>query len=205
MKKDFCQSKELSLPELWALNMVHDCGAITSYTKMDNSPGGEGRLFSEKENQQRDKTLRIKLINLEYLVVEVRGTMPGCEVGSPVSCYFVADHHDRGELSWDITALGEYFYQGSVLLVPKSGVNNVGEGAYLYGTSHSIGNKIGYGEKFFLDKNQWGGESTILTGCINGNPLIFDQVQRIYGMPGTGYGVWGLRVLAQMDWWEIKV
>ncbi len=180
---------ESSLSRIYQHNVNHDCGAISAFRKN----------FSRKENDQRNKSLRAKLLSKGYGITQLIGKYPeGGETVSEVS-YFVVDTKDDGNLFKTLTALGEVFNQDSILFIPKGTVKGTDK-AFLYGTNTEPSNWLGYHNTNPFDVGKLGSENPIYTSYINGRPFMFESAGIQYDQPQSGFGMWVLLADATKDW-----
>lgn len=185
---------ESSLSRLYSHNVDHVCGAISAFRKD----------FTRKENDQRNKSLRAKLLSKGYSVTQLVGKYPeGGETVSETS-YFVVDIRDSGKLFNDLKRLGEEFNQDSVLIIPRGAIANKSN-AYLYGTNHEPSNWLGYDNSMPFDVGKLGHENPIYTSYIHGRPFMFESVGIEYDTPKSGFGFWSLKVDARKNWKELRV
>lgn len=192
--------RESSLSRLWSHNENHDCGAMTAFRRAEDC--GEGRVFSKKENQQRNSSLSAKLLSKGYGVTSIQGRYPeGGSVGKEES-FFIADLHDSGNLETDLIKLGEEFEQDSILFVPKGSIQNKSK-AYLIGTNKCPNNWLPYGQREFFENGKLGYESPIYTSYVNGRPFIFENVLKEYTPPNTGFGMWSLHLASKKQWKDL--
>jgi hypothetical protein len=194
---------ESSLSRLWKHNTEHDCGALTAWRRAEGC--GEGRLYTHKENQQRNKSLRAKLMAMGYSVTVISGKYPEGGKTSKEDSYFVVDMDDDGQLEKDLLKLGEIFEQDSILFVPKGAVERK-QKALLIGTNHCPNGFPGYGKKLEFEKGKFGVNSPIYTSYVNGRPFIFETLEMTtLHRQGNGMGVWATYLIAKKGWQDIDV
>jgi hypothetical protein len=186
---------ESSLSKIFRYNEKFDCGAITSFR----------RNYSKKENRQRNRSLKAKLINKGYELIKILGKYPeGEEKDSPSvreEGFFVLDTKQSGNLEKDLITLGEEFEQDSILYVPKGTVIDVAK-AYLVGTSHNPEAWLGYLEKnLFNNGATFGKDSKIYTSYVNGRPFIFEDFTHIPKPSGMIWKV--IKETATKHWSEL--
>ena len=192
--------KESSLTRIWTHNEKHDAGALTAFRTGPNC--GKDKKYSRSDNEKRNKSLLAKLKTLGYSVTTLKGTYPeGGSIGKETS-YFVVDIADGGNLKKDITMLGKYFEQDSVLIVPKGAINGKAK-AYLLGTNDCKNNWLGLDKTEYFNKGKIGYSSEIYTSKVNGRPFIFETILDEVQAPGNGFGFWMLNIVANKDWTEL--
>jgi len=200
--KTFKQNiNESSLSRLWSHNNDHDCAALTAFrVATDCGKGGE---YSHKDNQNRNKSLKAKLLSLGYGVTVLKGRYPeGGETAIEIS-FFVVNLNDRKDFFKIISKLGENFEQDSVLLIPKGSINNDAK-AYLYGTNHCSNNWLGYHKKEVFAKGKLGRVSKIYTSYVGKRPFIFEEIGEECILPSSGMGRWMMNIIAEKDWKELE-
>ena len=190
---------ESSLSRVYRHNLLHDCGALTAWRKAEKC--GEGRLFTHKENAQRNRSLLSKLKARGYGVTTLRGRYPEGGRITTEESYFVVDVDDGGLLETELRNLGQHFDQDSVLIIPKGTVGGQAK-AFLLGTNRCPGNWIGFGTKEFFNQGKFGYGSKIYTSYVNGRPFIFEEVGDEVQSPGSGFGWWSLHRAASKHWTE---
>ena len=190
---------ESSLSRVYRHNLLHDCGALTAWRKAEKC--GEGRLFTHKENAQRNRSLLSKLKARGYGVTTLRGRYPEGGRITTEESYFVVDVDDGGLLETELRNLGRHFDQDSVLIIPKGTVGGQAK-AFLLGTNRCPGNWIGFGTKEFFNQGKFGYGSKIYTSYVNGRPFIFEEVGDEVQSPGSGFGWWSLHRAASKHWTE---
>jgi len=192
--------QESSLSRIWPHNHEHDCGAITAYRSAADC--GNGKKYSHKDKQKRNKSLSAKLRSKGYGITKLSGK--STENGVIVSeiAFFVIDLNDTGDLEKDLKKIGKMFEQDSILFIPKKAIENKAK-AYLVGTNHCPDNDLSYGKKMIFNKGKLGVSSPIYTSFVNGRPFIFEEVGGDCSFPGNGYGWWALHTLAKGDWQDI--
>ena len=190
---------ESSLSRVYRHNLLHDCGALTAWRKAEKC--GEGRLFTHKENAQRNRSLLSKLKGRGYGVTTLRGRYPEGGRITTEESYFVVDVDDGGLLETELRNLGQHFDQDSVLIIPKGTVGGQAK-AFLLGTNRCPGNWIGFGTKEFFNQGKFGYGSKIYTSYVNGRPFIFEEVGDEVPSPGSGFGWWSLHRAANKHWTE---
>ena len=101
----------------------YDCAAITAFRKYEGN--GEGRKYTEKENAQRNASLRVKLTASVYGMAALRGSFfEGGEVTRD-RFFFVVNNGWRGDprsfyqFMQGMKRFGEEFEQDAVLIIPK--------------------------------------------------------------------------------------
>lgn len=193
---------ESSLSRLYKHNIEHDCGAMTAWRR--GADCNKGAHYSKDDNRKRNRSLLAKLHTLSYEVTAIKGRYPEGGVVTTEESFFIVDAHNRGTLEHDLRKLGEEFEQDSVLFIPKGAiVNKSDEKARLIGTNHCPGNWIKYGQSEPFNVGKVGHESPIYTSYVNGRPFIFEEVGDEYLRPGTGFGWWGLNIMAKKHWTEL--
>jgi len=193
---------ESSLSRLWKHNEEHDCGAITAFRIARDC--NQGERYTKKENKQRNKSLRTKLVAMGYGVTGIHGTSMEGDEKTKEESYFIVDLQDKGNLKKDLIKLGEMFEQDSVLFVPRGAIKGEDK-AILIGTNRCPKNEIGYHGTILFNKGKMGYESPIYTSYVNGRPFIFEELGVEYGYPGSGMGKWALHVISEMNWQDIDV
>ena len=194
---------ESSLSRLWKHNIEHDCAAFTAFRKGEDC--GTGREYTKKENKQRNKSLKAKLLSAGYGVTAISGVYPEGGVTQKEESFFVVNLKDDANFFAKIAKLGEKFEQDSVLLVPKGAIDNSGEKAYLIGTNHCPNNWLGFGKKEVFNRGRLGYDSPIYTSKVNGRPFIFESVGDEFSLPASGQGNWVLNRIAEAEWNTIDV
>ena len=191
---DNMEVNESSLSRLWKHNQAHDCGAMTAFRRYKDE--GNTQPYSKKEKQARNTLLASKLMSKGYSLTRIHGTYP--EGGEPVQeeSYFIVDAKDQGTLEKDLIHLGVEFDQDSILFIPKGAIDNKAQ-AYLVGTSDNKDSWIGKGEKSVFSKGRLGYDSPIYTSYVKGRPYIFEDIGSVINYPATGFGVWGMMLLAK--------
>ena len=192
---------ESSLSRIWKHNKEHDAGALTAFRKGPEC--GSGKLYSKKENAQRNKSLLAKLKSKGYGVTKLHGSYPeGGKTAKEIS-YFVVDLDDTGKLEKDLKAFGQEFEQDSILFIPKGAIEGNSK-AYLIGTNRCDNNWLGFGKKEVFNKGRIGYDSPIYTSKVNGRPFIFEEVGETIELPQTGFGHWFVHIIAEKNWQEIE-
>jgi hypothetical protein len=193
---------ESSLSRIWKHNKEHDAGALTAFRKGPEC--GSGKLYSKKENAQRNKSLLAKLKSKGYGVTKLHGSYPeGGKTAKEIS-YFVVDLDDTGKLEKDLKAFGQEFEQDSILFIPKGAIQGDAK-AELIGTNRCDNNWLGFGKKEVFNRGRMGYDSPIYTSKVNGRPFIFEEVGEEVLSPASGMGVWALHLIAEKDWQEIEI
>jgi len=193
---------ESSLSRIWKHNKEHDAGALTAFRKGPEC--GSGKLYSKKENAQRNKSLLAKLKSKGYGVTKLHGSYPeGGKTAKEIS-YFVVDLDDTGKLEKDLKAFGQEFEQDSILFIPKGAIEGNSK-AELIGTNRCDNNWLGFGKKEVFNRGRMGYDSPIYTSKVNGRPFIFESVGEEVLSPASGMGVWALHLIAEKDWQEIEI
>ena len=193
---------ESSLSRLWEHNKEHDAGALTAFRKGPECGGG--KLYSKKENAQRNKSLLAKLKSKGYGVTKLHGSYPeGGKTAKEIS-YFVVDLGDTGKLEKDLKVFGQEFEQDSILFIPKGAIEGNSK-AYLIGTNRCDNNWLGFGKKEVFNKGRMGYDSPIYTSKVNGRPFIFESVGETIESPQTGYGHWAMNLIAEKNWQDIEI
>lgn len=196
---------ESSLSRLFNHNQEHDCGAMSAFRK----------TYTRKENEQRHKSLKAKLMSGGYSVTEIIGKYPEGGVDKTITelSFFVVDVKNTGNLFSDMSKLGEYFEQDSILFIPKGAINNDSQ-AFLYGTSESPDSFPGYHNKKEFDFGKMGQGNPIYSPSIHGRPFSFNDKPIKESLNGylrtckpseTGMGTWAQLAIANMDWKKIEV
>lgn len=188
--------KESSINRLIKHSNEYDCGAITAFRVNDK----QGNPYTHKQNQQRNRSLRLLLTSKGYSIISIRGKYFESNANEPKyeDSYFVIDRKETGNLKEDLMTLGELFEQDSVLFIPK------GEKPYLIGTSKNVGeDALQYGEKLEFDKYKYGEEGEYYTTFVNDRPFFLESVQEEISRPNTGFGWFYLHYLANKDWKEL--
>jgi len=191
--------EESSLSRIWTQNENFDCGALTAFRKAEN--WGEGKEFTKKENEARNKSLLAKLKSKNYSVISLLGTYPEGGKTTKEKSFFVVDINETGNLKKDLLKLGEEFEQDSILFVPKGAIKG-DEKAYLIGTNKCENSFPGFNQKFEFEKGKLGYDSPIYTSKVNGRPFIFEEVQGEVHL-NTGFAVWAVHSIAVKNWKEL--
>lgn len=194
---------ESSLSRLWKHNENHDCGAITAFRKYEGCDN-TGREFTKKENLQRNKSLLAKLLSKGYSVTSITGVYPEGGTSSKEESFFVVDIKDNKSLLNDLKKLGESFNQDSILFVPKGSIAGLDK-AFLIGTNHCPNNWLGYGKTQIFNKAKLGYDSLIYTSFVNGRPFLFENYEKEFSLPATGFGNWSLQLNSIKEWSEIEI
>jgi len=193
---------ESSLSRIWKHNKEHDAGALTAFRKGPECGGG--KLYSKKENAQRNKSLLAKLKSKGYGVTKLHGSYPeGGKTAKEIS-YFVVDLDDTGKLEKDLRKFGQEFEQDSILFIPKGAIEGNSK-AYLIGTNRCDNNWLGFGKKEVFNKGRMGYDSPIYTSKVNGRPFIFESVGETIKSPQTGFGNWSMHIIAEQNWQDIEI
>ena len=193
---------ESSLSRIWKHNKEHDAGALTAFRKGPECGGG--KLYSKKENAQRNKSLLAKLKTKGYGVTKLHGSYPeGGKTTKEIS-YFVVDLKDTGNLEKDLRRFGQEFEQDSILSIPKGSIKGDSK-AYLIGTNKCDNNWLGFGKKEVFNRGRMGYDSPIYTSKVNGRPFIFESVGETIESPQTGYGNWAMNLIAEKNWQDIEI
>lgn len=158
-------SSKSSLEQLLKKIKYHDCGVICPYRSE----------YSNKENQQRARSLELKLIGLGYRTYIVKGALIE-HMGTPDShevstnMYFVSDWKHRGKLDADLLLLGKAFGTDSVLFIPEGGKTSVlmGTNGNTHMKSHCEG-----GSKLPILENKNG--TPIMLLRVEGSPFVFQD------------------------------
>ena len=191
--------EESSLTRIWTQNEQFDCGALTAFRKAENC--GEGKEFTKKENEARNKSLLAKLKSKNYSVISLLGTYPEGGKTTKEKSFFVVDIDNTGNLEKDLKKLGEEFEQDSILFVPKGSIKGEDK-AYLIGTNKCENSFPGFNQKFEFEKGKLGYNSPIYTSKVNGRPFIFEEIQGEVKI-NTGFGVWAVHLIAEKNWKEL--
>jgi len=204
--KDYLIKQELNesgLSRLWRHNEEHDAGALTAFRK-GPACGDKDERYTNKENAQRNKSLLAKLKTKGYGVTKLHGTYPeGGKTTKEIS-YFVVDLSDAGNLEKDLQKLGQEFEQDSILFIPKGAIKGDAK-AELIGTNRCDNNWLGFGKKEIFNRGRMGYDSPIYTSRVNGRPFIFEEVGETVETPQTGFGHWGMHLIAKKDWQKIDI
>ncbi len=184
---------ETSLSRLISKMEQHDTGTITAYRSE----------YTKKENQQRNRSLFLKLSALRYRITSVEGTYienygtsNAIEVGEHV--FFVEDWQDRGKLENDLRQLGEEFEQDSVLFIP-----NPGKQSYLWGTNPK-GQYVKYNEYKIFPNIKFSNRNEFLTR-VNGRPFFFESIIKEYKLPEGFFSRWGCQAGAKESWQKLLI
>ena len=129
--------------------------------------------YSNKENHERSRELKARLLEQGYGVTKVDGsyienfeTPEAIEV-SELSL-FVSNRHDDPEFVNNIAGLGENYEQDSVLIIPTGG-----EAAYLFGTRE--GNDFPpYHDQVSVGSIKMGEEAEFMSK-VKGRPFVFKE------------------------------
>lgn len=200
------QLNESSLSRLWRKMQEFDTGTITAFRYAEDC--GNGRVFTKKENKQRNKSLQAKLLRLGYTLTSVKGSYienygssDAREVGESV--WFVVDSKDKGNLERDLKKLGEEFDQDSILFIPAGGK----EGR-LVGTSKCPNAFPDYGKAHKL-KNPVFGQAGEFFTRVNGRPFTLkegtEQDVELIVQPRGMTARWGLKLTANSPWNELDI
>ena len=193
---------ESSLKRVWQHNESHECSAMSAWRVGEDC--GEGRLYTHKENQKRNKSLKAKLMSRGYGVTAVKGKYPEGGKEAQEDSYFIVNLNDDKTFFKDMAKLGEMFDQDSVLMVPLGAISNTGEKAYLYGTNRCANNWLGYHKKASFEKGKLGYTSPIYTTYVNNRPFVFEEGYLVeQTLPASGMGMWMLGKVAGMDWKDV--
>lgn len=182
--------KESSLSRIHAKMTSTIVGTITAYRSE----------YTKRQNQQRNRSLLAKLMNLDYSVTAVKGSYIenyGSDDAREVSehSYMVAPKSDEqaARLESDLIALGEEFDQDSVLII----INKQGK---LVGTSHRENAWPSYGHSEPVGGFK-GGHAAQFMSRVNSRAFMFEDIEE----PGTINGKRGVSILAGKPWEEIEV
>ena len=203
---------ESSLSRLYSHMTEHDTGIVTAYRsrkyKIVNGkpiPEFSDEEYTKKENQQRNKSLLAKLQSKGYGVTSVKGayienynTPEAKEVGE--HSFFVVDLKQKGNLLKDLRKFGEFFYQDSILFIPKGGAS-----ATLWGTNGVDKSAFpGYGKTLVNDTRKLGTKGEFLTKIKN-QPFIFESVLQEHCEPTGSMGKWACSATGKKDWASLEV
>ena len=192
---------ESSLSRIWKHNELHDAGALTAFRTASDC--GNGTVYTNKDNQKRNKLLIAKIQSKGYGATKLVGTYPeGGKTATEIS-FFVVDLNDTGKLFDDLKKWSEEFEQDSFLMLPKGTVNGDDKG-FLYGTNRCENNWLGYGKKELFNKGRAGRNSDIYTSKVGGRPFIFEGVDFSSLLPGNGFGVQSMHIIAEKHWSELS-
>ena len=160
--------KESGLSRLLGHMMDHDSAIFSAFR-------GE---YSRKENYERSRELRARLLEQGYGVTKVDGsyienfnTPEALEVSE--QSLFVSNRYDDPEFFSNIAELGEEYEQDSVLLIPVGGKD-----AYLFGTKEN-NDFPPYGEKMSVGDVKMGEEAEFMTR-VDKRPFVFKEELETY-------------------------
>jgi len=159
---------ESSLSRLYDHIMEHESAILTAFR-------GE---YQNKENYERNRELKAKLLANGYGVTKVDGsyvenfeTPEALEVSE--QSLFVSNRNNDSEFFEVIASLGEEYEQDSVLMIPQEGRE-----AYLVGTSEK--NEFPpYGEQLSVGNMKMGDEAEFMSK-IRGRPFVFKEELETY-------------------------
>ena len=118
---------ETSLSRLFKHMNLHDTGIITAYRIEEfDEDGNNIKIYTKKENQQRNKKLLALLKSIGYDVTSVQGAYIenfGSDNAKESSehAFFVVDKNDDDKLRKNLKKLGKHFNQDSIIFIPQSG------------------------------------------------------------------------------------
>jgi len=182
--------QESSMSRLYKHNEKHECASLTAYRS----------VYTKKENEARNRSLKSKLLSLGYDLTEINGVYPEGGVDSSEISFFVVDSKDTGNLERDVVRLSEEFEQDSVLFMPVGSVKDTSI-AYLIGTNHNDDNFLKYHEKNHFKKGAFFGEKgEYYTSYVNGRPFTFKENVK---KPTTGKGWWMVNITANKNWKDL--
>lgn len=172
-KQDIYKSffKESSLSRVWKHVTEHDSGTISAFRYASDC--GSGKLYSKKENKNRNAKLKAQLLSAGYGVtaidgvyIENYGTSDAIEVRE--ESFIVVDIKDKSSLKKDLMKLGEQYEQDSITFSKPSG------DYILVGTNKCPNGYPGYKKEIRLGKPLFG-DSGEFHSKINGRPFVFKE------------------------------
>lgn len=159
---------ESSLSRLYKHMVEHDSAILSAFRNE----------FTEKENHERNRELKARMLEQGYGVTKVIGsyienfqTPKSIEVGE--QSLFVSNRQDNPEFVENISRLGEEYNQDSVLIIPQGA-----EDAYLWGTSPE-GEYPGYKRSESVGSLKMGEESEFMSR-VSGRPVTFSEGLETY-------------------------
>jgi len=193
---------ESSLSRLYKHNTEHDCGVITAFRVARNC--GEGTKYTVRENRQRDKSLRARLMSLGYGVTSIRGKGDQMEPGTTERGYFVVDGKDTGTLLPDLQKLGGYFEQDAILMIPQGSFQG-DAAAFVIGTNGCSNNFLKGGLRKEFSSTNFGSNPENFATYVHGRPFVFEFIIREYIQPASNMGVWAMHLLAKEEWFDLPI
>ena len=175
--------KESGLSRVYGHIMDYDSAILTAFRNE----------FSEKENYERNRELKARLLSQGYGVTKVDGSYienfespQAIEVSE--QSLFVSNRQEDVEFFVEMAALGEEYEQDSVLMIPKGG-----EESYLLGTKE--GNDFPpYKEQISVGGLKMGKEAEFMSR-VKGRPFVFKEELETYEKLSKN-SRWAVKVLA---------
>ena len=189
---------------------INESGLARITSKMDDSAVGMITAFrgeySRRENMQRNRSLRAKLLMAGMHVTPVQGQFIenfGTDKELPVkeNSFFVVNPKqgdDGGELESILRKLGEEFEQDSIFS------KRFGKEGRVIGTTSRSGAEPAMGDGFDLPAYKPGKHAEFMTK-VHGRPFTFESVGETMTPPNHNMGRWPLSTLAQKDWRDITL
>jgi hypothetical protein len=200
--EDLESINEKSLTRIYQHTQDHDTGIITAERFAPDC--GKGTPYTNKENKQRNKSLRAKLQSMRYGITSARGTYienlgsdNEHEVGE--NAFFVVDLDDTGDLKKDLEKLGAEFEQDSILFMTKGGEN-----AVLIGTNKCPDAYPGWKKVTKLGQRQIGKSGKIMTR-VSGRPFIFENKVVEHALPQGYFGRLACKSVSEQHWEDIEL
>jgi len=165
--------KEVSLSRLMRQDQKHSTGAISAFRGQ----------FSWRENMQRHRSLKAKLMSLGYGVAEIDGSYiegyetPSAKEVSEKSFFVVnykVDGDDDGKLELDLIVLGQEFDQDSILSIPfgkKARLVGTSDRDDMFGVDNS--NRVEVGKMI-------PGKTAQFMSRVRGRPFVFESSEGLF-------------------------
>ena len=197
-------------------NDIFDCALISAVREARNC--GKGRAYTKQETLKRNRNLALKLLYSGYAVLSVKGHWSRHQESDTSDrtgsgkydimerSFFVLGAGPRLRFERNITELGRYFEQDSVLILPLGSRRSEAK-AYLVRTNDCRNSRkeIPGGKSEFesirLDEESTGWISLLRTG---GRPLRLEDEILAHHIPPHGYGNIFLSQEAKRDWKEAE-
>lgn len=166
---------ESSLTRIRQHIIEHDIATITAFREQDinclNKVENREKIFTKKENLERNNLLRSSLLKLDYGITEIDGINKRDKIIVKENSFLIVNLNNNSDFIDNIINLGKYFCQDSVLLKKKEEEN-----AYLIGTNNS--KDPGLNNKVQLGKFKGGLENDFMSK-IRGRPFYFEQYDNL--------------------------
>lgn len=192
------------------LSTLNESGLSRITTKMTNHAVGMLTAFrgeyTRKENLQRNRSLKAKLLDAGMHVTPVKGHYPE-NMGSAderhvreESFYVVnpKEGDDNGQLEALLKRLGAEFDQDSIFSKPY------GKNGGLIGTSKRENAWPEFDTHHGFEKFKPGSESDFMT-TVKNRPFTFESFGTTLTPPDSRMGKWPLHAIAQQDWRDVTL